>query len=70
MVHVNADDGSRVFIPYVGGFDRYVASARHIAARGYEGFLLRDHRGESHVIVDTMHESAPENPGEAVILAE
>jgi cation diffusion facilitator CzcD-associated flavoprotein CzcO len=70
MVHVNADDGSRVFIPYVGGFDRYVATARDIAARGYEGFLLRDHRGDSYVTADTIRESPPENPDEAVILAE
>lgn len=44
MVHVN-DDGSRVFIPYVGGIDRYAKQADEIAARGYEGFRfgrLRD----------------------------
>ena len=40
MVHVNADDKSRVFIPYTGGFDRYVRAARDTAARGYEGFVL------------------------------
>lgn len=39
-VHVNADDKSRVFIPYTGGFDRYVRAARDTAARGYEGFVL------------------------------
>jgi cation diffusion facilitator CzcD-associated flavoprotein CzcO len=40
MVHVNADDQSRVFMPYTGGFDRYVRAARDTAARGYEGFVL------------------------------
>jgi cation diffusion facilitator CzcD-associated flavoprotein CzcO len=37
MSHLNAD-GSRVFIPYVGGFDRYVKRCREVVARGYEGF--------------------------------
>jgi cation diffusion facilitator CzcD-associated flavoprotein CzcO len=41
MVHVNADDKSRVFIPYTGGFGRYVSAARDAAVRGYEGFVLR-----------------------------
>ena len=41
MVHVNEDDGSRVFMPYVGGMDRYVQQARAMAANGYEGFRLR-----------------------------
>jgi cation diffusion facilitator CzcD-associated flavoprotein CzcO len=38
MVHVNPDDGSRVFIPYVGGLDRYLEICRDIAARNYQGF--------------------------------
>jgi cyclohexanone monooxygenase len=38
MVHVNADDGRRIFMPYVGGMDRYVRQANEIAANGYEGF--------------------------------
>jgi cation diffusion facilitator CzcD-associated flavoprotein CzcO len=38
MVHVNPDDGSRVFIPYVGGLDRYLEICRDIAARNYDGF--------------------------------
>jgi cation diffusion facilitator CzcD-associated flavoprotein CzcO len=37
MVHVNAD-GSRVFMPYVGGLDRYVREADSVAAEGYRGF--------------------------------
>ena len=37
MVHVN-EDGSRVFIPYVGGMDRFARQANEIAARNYEGF--------------------------------
>jgi cation diffusion facilitator CzcD-associated flavoprotein CzcO len=38
MVHVNPDDGSRVFIPYVGGLDRYLERCREIAANRYEEF--------------------------------
>jgi cation diffusion facilitator CzcD-associated flavoprotein CzcO len=41
MVHVNADDGSRVFIPYVGGLDRYVEICREVAADGYKGFTFK-----------------------------
>jgi cation diffusion facilitator CzcD-associated flavoprotein CzcO len=41
MVHVNHDDGSRVFIPYTGGFGRYVEHARRTAADGYSGFAFR-----------------------------
>jgi cation diffusion facilitator CzcD-associated flavoprotein CzcO len=40
MVHVNQDDGSRVFIPYVGGLDRYLAICREVAAKHYEGFAF------------------------------
>lgn len=39
MVHVN-DDGTRVFMPYVGGMDRYAKQANAMAERGYEGFRL------------------------------
>jgi cation diffusion facilitator CzcD-associated flavoprotein CzcO len=38
MVHVNPDDGSRVFIPYVGGLDRYLQICREVAANHYQGF--------------------------------
>lgn len=38
MVHVNSDDGSRVFMPYAAGLDRYVAEARAEAAAGYPSF--------------------------------
>jgi cation diffusion facilitator CzcD-associated flavoprotein CzcO len=41
MVHVNHDDGSRVFIPYTGGFGRYVEHARRTASDGYTGFEFR-----------------------------
>lgn len=51
MVHVNEDDGSRVFIPYVGGLSSYVESARRMASAGYEGFILRD--GEGRTYTDT-----------------
>ena len=37
MVHVN-DDGSRAFMPYVGGMDRYAEISNRIAADGYQGF--------------------------------
>lgn len=40
MVHVNADDGSRVFIPYAGGFDRYVRRCEEIAQAGYDGLAF------------------------------
>lgn len=39
MVHVNAD-GSRVFIPYAGGFDRYVRHCAEIVANDYRGFVF------------------------------
>jgi cation diffusion facilitator CzcD-associated flavoprotein CzcO len=39
MVHVNAD-GSRYFIPYTGGFDRYIRTCEALAAKGYEGFVF------------------------------
>lgn len=38
LVHVNADDGSRVFIPYIGGFARYFEACAEVAADGYRGF--------------------------------
>ncbi|WP_353108107.1 NAD(P)/FAD-dependent oxidoreductase [Gordonia sp. (in: high G+C Gram-positive bacteria)] len=38
MVHVNHDDGSRVFIPYAGGFNEYVDRANQVVADGYAGF--------------------------------
>lgn len=34
----------RVFMPYVGGFDRYKKHCDAIAARGYEGFRLSQHK--------------------------
>ena len=40
MVHVNADDGSRRFIPYAGGFGAYVQHCNDIADNGYPGFVL------------------------------
>ena len=33
----------RVFMPYVGGFDRYKKHCDAVAARGYEGFTLSRH---------------------------
>jgi len=37
MVHVN-DDGSRVFMPYIGGMHRFARQADAVAKKGYEGF--------------------------------
>ncbi len=39
MVHVNAD-GSRVFIPYIGGLGRYVETCREVADDRYRGFAF------------------------------
>jgi cation diffusion facilitator CzcD-associated flavoprotein CzcO len=38
MVHVNADDGSRVFQPWCAGMATYVPQVRAMTANGYEGF--------------------------------
>jgi cation diffusion facilitator CzcD-associated flavoprotein CzcO len=38
MVHVNDDDGSRVFMPYPGGFNRYVETCERVVDEGYRGF--------------------------------
>ncbi|WP_405476257.1 flavin-containing monooxygenase [Streptomyces sp. NBC_00009] len=38
MVHVNRYDGSRFFLPYAGGFDRYVADVDEYLGEKYEGF--------------------------------
>ncbi len=40
MVHVNEDDGSRVFMPYVGGLDRYAEICRGVADGLYQGFAF------------------------------
>ena len=33
----------RVFMPYVGGFDRYKKRCDEVAAKNYEGFTLSRH---------------------------
>jgi cation diffusion facilitator CzcD-associated flavoprotein CzcO len=38
MVHVNADDGSRVFQPWGAGMATYVPEVRALTENGYEGF--------------------------------
>jgi len=43
MVHVN-DDGSRVFIPYSGGWSKYVDIVTRIAEEGYSGFTFTGQR--------------------------
>jgi len=40
MVHVNQDDGSRVFMPYVGGLDHYTEICRATEAGAYPGFVF------------------------------
>jgi cyclohexanone monooxygenase len=42
-VGANIPGKPRVFMPYVGGFDRYKKHCDAIAARGYEGFTLSRH---------------------------
>ena len=37
----NVPGKPRVFMPYIGGFPRYVQQCREVAANGYEGFTLR-----------------------------
>jgi len=58
MVHVNPDDGSRVFMPYVGGLDRYLERCRDIAANGYQGFRFteaaRDATEPGHVLRNVL----------------
>jgi cyclohexanone monooxygenase len=39
-VGANIPGKPRVFMPYVGGFDRYKRHCDAIAAKGYEGFKL------------------------------
>lgn len=46
MVHVNADDGSRVFMPHTGGLARYDEICREVAACGFKGFVF-GRRGEA-----------------------
>jgi cation diffusion facilitator CzcD-associated flavoprotein CzcO len=38
MLHLNRDDGSRVFIPYSAGLNRYVDEVDAVVRAGYEGF--------------------------------
>jgi cyclohexanone monooxygenase len=37
---VNIPGKPRVFMPYIGGFPRYIEKCNEVAGRGYEGFLL------------------------------
>jgi cyclohexanone monooxygenase len=39
-VGANIPGKPRVFMPYVGGYDRYKRHCDAIAAKGYEGFTL------------------------------
>jgi len=39
-VGANVPGKPRVFLPYIGGFDRYEATCEQIAAAGYDGFKL------------------------------
>jgi hypothetical protein len=40
MVHVNKYDGSRYFIPYAGGFDKYVKKVEEVVSDDYRGFVF------------------------------
>lgn len=40
MVHVNKDDGTKVFMPYAAGLDKYVAVCEKVAADGFVAFEL------------------------------
>ena len=42
-VGANVPGKPRVFMPYVGGFDRYKKRCDEVAAKGYEGFTLSRH---------------------------
>ena len=59
MVHVNAD-GERVFVPYAGGFGRYVACCEEVVRRGFAG-LRFDGEGAPAMAAG----SAPAGQGEA-----
>ena len=59
MVHVNAD-GERVFVPYAGGFGRYVACCEEVVRQGYAG-LRFDGEGAPAMAAG----SAPAGQGEA-----
>ncbi|GGL11493.1 flavin-containing monooxygenase [Nocardia jinanensis] len=41
MVHVNRDDGTRVFIPYAGGFHDYVKHVEKVVRDNYAGFAFK-----------------------------
>jgi cation diffusion facilitator CzcD-associated flavoprotein CzcO len=56
MVHVNQDDGSRVFMPYVGGLGRYVEECNAVAANNYDGFRF----GPKHAIGASLAEARSE----------
>lgn len=47
MVHVNRDDGSRVFQPWAGGMATYVPEVREMTARDYAGFAFERENGEA-----------------------
>jgi cyclohexanone monooxygenase len=37
---VNIPGKPRVFMPYIGGFPRYIEKCEEVAGRGYEGFVV------------------------------
>lgn len=45
-VGANIPGKPRVFMPYVGGFDRYKKRCDEVTAGGYEGFTLSRHKAE------------------------
>jgi hypothetical protein len=70
MVHVNADDGSHVFMPYVGGLANYTRRGDQVAANGYEGFALKrvarkgvTSTASSKTTTEIMRQKQPYNSG-------
>jgi cyclohexanone monooxygenase len=52
-VGANIPGKPRVFMPYVGGYDRYKRHCDAIAAKGYEGFVLTRHENAAeHALAD------------------
>jgi hypothetical protein len=46
MVHVNADDGSRIFQPWGAGMATYVPEVRKMTENGYEGVAFGKPAGQ------------------------
>jgi cation diffusion facilitator CzcD-associated flavoprotein CzcO len=49
-IGANVAGKPRVFMPYIGGFPRYVARCNDVAAKGYEGFILEPARINAEIL--------------------